>query len=58
MTGLFIMASLDGGVAHPPGYPLFTFLGHLFLFFPGIPGIQDSPAEWLLGALACGYSTW
>ena len=32
--GLFIMASLDGGVAHPPGYPLFTFLGHLFSFLP------------------------
>ena len=24
--GLFIMASLDGGVAQPPAYPLFTFL--------------------------------
>ena len=37
--GLFIMASLDGGVAHPPGYPLFTFLGHLFSYLP-----LESPA--------------
>lgn len=35
--GLFIMASLDGGVAHPPGYPLFTFWDTFFLFFPWNP---------------------
>ena len=52
--GLFIMASLDAGVAHPPGYPLFTLLGHLFSYLP-----LDSPAfrihllSGLLGAAAC-----
>ena len=51
--GLFIMASLDGGRSSP-GLPLFTFLGQLFFSSPGIPGIQDSPAERIVGALACG----
>ena len=53
--GLFIMASLDGGVAHPPGYPLFTFLGHLFSFLPlESPAFRIHLLSGLLGALACG----
>lgn len=28
------MAAITLGVAHPPGYPLFTMLGHLFSFVP------------------------
>ncbi|MEC7423842.1 MAG: DUF2723 domain-containing protein, partial [SAR324 cluster bacterium] len=53
--GLFIMASLDGGVAHPPGYPLFTFLGHLFSFLPlESPAFRIHLLSGLLGAVACG----
>lgn len=36
-VGDLVTASFVGGVAHPPGYPLFTFLGFLltrFSFFP------------------------
>ena len=29
-----ITAAVTLGVAHPPGYPLFTMLGHLFSLFP------------------------
>ncbi len=32
--GLFILASYFNGIAHPPGYPLYTLLGKLFTFFP------------------------
>ena len=28
--GLFILSRHFAGVAHPPGYPLFTLFGHLF----------------------------
>ncbi|MEJ2762173.1 MAG: DUF2723 domain-containing protein [Gammaproteobacteria bacterium] len=36
--GLFIMASYFNGIAHPPGYPLFTLLGHLATFLPVCSG--------------------
>lgn len=52
--GLFIMASFDAGVAHPPGYPLFTFLGHLFSLLPvGTPAWRMHLLSGLFGALAC-----
>src|SRR4030095_9709728 len=33
-TGELITAAVSLGVAHPPGYPLFTMLGHVFSFLP------------------------
>src|SRR5207302_1168367 len=33
-SGELITAAWVLGVAHPPGYPLFTMLGHLFTFLP------------------------
>src|SRR5437764_6298231 len=38
-TAELITAAVTLGVAHPPGYPLFTMLGHLFslLSFGSIP---------------------
>lgn len=33
-SGEFIVTSLSWGVAHPPGYPVFTFLGKVFSFLP------------------------
>ena len=53
--GLFLMAAASFGVAHPPGYPLYTLICHLFMQLP-----FASPAFWghlssgALGALACG----
>lgn len=32
--GFFILASWFNGVAHPPGYPLYTLIGKLFTFLP------------------------
>ncbi len=52
--GLFIMASRDAGVAHPPGYPLFTFLGNLFYRLPfGSPAFRIHLLSAVLGALTC-----
>ncbi len=54
--GLFILAALDAGVAHPPGYPLFVFLGHLFSKLPvGEPALRLHLMSGLLGAAACGF---
>src|SRR2546423_6170237 len=33
-TPELITAAVTLGVAHPPGYPLFTMLGHLFSLIP------------------------
>jgi hypothetical protein len=33
-TPELVTAAITLGVAHPPGYPLFTILGHLFSFLP------------------------
>lgn len=30
-SGIFSTAAFHGGVPHPPGYPLYTLLGHLFI---------------------------
>src|SRR5437667_10023555 len=32
--GLFILSSYFLGVEHPPGYPLFTLIGHLLTHLP------------------------
>ena len=53
--GLFIIASLNAGVAHPPGYPLYTVLGYLFSFLPvDPPALRIHLMSGVLGAIACG----
>ncbi len=53
--GLFLMAGASLGVAHPPGYPLYTFLCHLFMQLPfASPAVLGHLSSAVLGALACG----
>ena len=53
--GLFIVASMGAGVAHPPGYPLYTILGYLFSFLPiDPPAFRIHLLSGVLGALAGG----
>ena len=49
---VFLSCSL--GIAHPPGYPLFIMLGHLFYrFLPfGTPGFRVNCVSCLCGAVA------
>ncbi|HSA90001.1 MAG TPA: DUF2723 domain-containing protein [Burkholderiales bacterium] len=52
--GLFILASYYLGIAHPPGYPLFTLVGHLFSLLPfGSVAYRVHLASALFGALSC-----
>ncbi|MCY3986576.1 MAG: DUF2723 domain-containing protein, partial [Candidatus Dadabacteria bacterium] len=53
--GLFLMAGAHLGVAHPPGYPIYTLILHLFMQLPfGTPAFLGHLSSAILGALACG----
>jgi hypothetical protein len=53
--GLFILSSYFLGIEHPPGYPLFTLIGHLFTYLPfGSVAYRVHLASALFGALTCG----
>ena len=56
--GLFILSSYFLGVEHPPGYPLFTLIGHLFTHLPfGSIAYRVHLASALFGALS-GAAAW
>ncbi len=56
--GLFILSSYFLGIEHPPGYPLFTLIGHLFTYLPfGSVAYRVHLASALFGALA-GAAAW
>ena len=53
--GLFLMAGAHLGIAHPPGYPIYTFILHLFMQLPfGTPAFLGHLSSAVLGALSCG----
>ncbi len=53
--GLFILSSYFLGIEHPPGYPLFTLIGHVFSGLPfGRVAYRVHLASALFGALSCG----
>ena len=53
--GLFLMAGVHLGVAHPPGYPLYTLIVHLFTRLPfGDAAFLGHLSSAVLGALGCG----
>lgn len=59
-AGDFAVASWTFGIAHPPGYPLYTLLGALFARLP-MPG-GETEVAWRMnlmssffGALTCGF---
>src|SRR5437868_5733067 len=52
--GLFILSSYFLGIEHPPGYPLFTLIGHLFTFLPlGSVAYRVHLVSAVFGALTC-----
>ena len=56
--GLFILSSYFLGIEHPPGYPLFTLIGHLFTYLPfGAVAYRVHLASALFGALT-GAAAW
>ncbi len=57
--GLFLMVGAYLGIAHPPGYPLYTPIISLFMQFPfGSPAFLGHLSSAFLGALACGCVYW
>jgi len=56
--GLFVLSSYFLGIEHPPGYPLFTLIGHLFTYLPfGSVAYRVHLASALFGALT-GAAAW
>lgn len=54
-AGELITAAASLGVAHPPGYPLYTALGHAALWLPvGEAAWRMNLLSALFGALTCG----
>ena len=54
-SGDFLMGVLTLGIVHPPGYPLYTVLGHLFSFLPfGEPAFLVNVFSALWGSLCLG----
>ncbi|XP_026211704.1 transmembrane protein 260 isoform X2 [Anabas testudineus] len=55
-SGELITTACELGVAHPPGYPLFTLLAHLAMYLlPSLsPAHSVNLMSSLLGAAACG----
>jgi len=52
--GLFIMSSYFLGIAHPPGYPIHTLIGHLFSQAPiGSIASRIHAMSGFFGALGC-----
>jgi hypothetical protein len=52
--GLFTLSSYFLGIEHPPGYPLFTLIGHLFTKLPfGSVAYRVHLASALFGGLSC-----
>ena len=55
---LFVLSAYFLGIEHPPGYPLFTLIGHLFTYLPfGSVAYRVHLASALFGALS-GAVAW
>ncbi|HKI73427.1 MAG TPA: DUF2723 domain-containing protein, partial [Pseudomonadales bacterium] len=53
-AGLFDSVCYTGGIAHPPGYPLFTLMCTPLFQLPLEPAIIGNSMSALFGALTCG----
>jgi hypothetical protein len=57
--GLFVLSSYFAGIAHPPGYPLHTILGHLFTYLPiGSIAFRVHLLSAFFGAATCVVLWW
>jgi hypothetical protein len=54
---LFVLSSYFLGIEHPPGYPLFTLIGHFFSQLPlGTVAYRVHLVSVLFGGLTCGLA--
>ena len=57
-SGELILAATELDIAHPPGFPLYVLVGHLFSWLPmGSPAFRLSFMSAVLGALAAAVLT-
>lgn len=57
--GYFILVAFYNGIAHPPGYPLYSLLAHISTWFPfGSIALRVHLLSILFGALTCLCLWW
>lgn len=49
-----VTASVVLGIPHPPGYPLYTLIGHVFTWLPVDPALAVNAMSAVFGAIAVG----
>jgi hypothetical protein len=52
----FVAAAHTLGIPHPPGYPLYSIVGHLFSYLPGDPAWTINLLSAVSAALTVGLS--
>ena len=57
--GYFILAAYFNGVAHPPGYPLYTLLAHISTYIPyGSVALRVHMLSMIFGSVTCIFLWW
>ena len=54
-SGELVTAAVTLGVTHPPGYPLYTLLGHVFTWLPFEPAIAVNLMSAVFAAVAVAF---
>ena len=55
-AGDFLTASFTLGIPHPPGYPLYTMLGHVFMQLPIHAGLSEPAYRMNLMSAVCAWA--
>jgi hypothetical protein len=54
----FVAAAVFLGIPHPPGYPLYTIIGHVFTWLPLEPALAVNLMSAVFGALTVALAYW
>lgn len=52
----YVAAAVTIGIPHPPGYPLYTLIAHLFTWLPVDPAVAVNAVSAVFGAVAVGLA--
>jgi len=52
----FVSVAVIDGIPHPPGYPLYTLIAHLFTYLPVSPAVAVNGMSAVFGAVSVGLA--